>query len=134
MQRRSRFKDLPNWNQVFTGGIGKEAEAENNRALQKLVREETGSHMIIPHTNWNWRWDKLKMSDRNDHVFQFSFLLQVGGWTQVYGDILSFATIRGGSHTAPISQPARSLALFTAFLEGKPLPDAWNSSISWLNK
>ncbi|XP_042484113.1 serine carboxypeptidase-like 45 isoform X2 [Macadamia integrifolia] len=49
---------------------------------------------------------------------------KVGGWTQLYGDILSFATIRGASHTAPFSQPERALVLFNAFLEGKPLPTA----------
>ncbi|KAJ6363562.1 hypothetical protein OIU78_003690 [Salix suchowensis] len=49
---------------------------------------------------------------------------QVGGWTQVYGDNLSFATIRGASHTAPSTQPKRSLLLFKAFLEKKPLPTA----------
>ncbi|KAB1222167.1 Serine carboxypeptidase-like 43 [Morella rubra] len=50
---------------------------------------------------------------------------QVGGWTQVYGNLqLSFATIRGASHTAPASQPARSFTLFKAFLAGKPLPNA----------
>ncbi|KAK7286666.1 hypothetical protein RJT34_21829 [Clitoria ternatea] len=47
---------------------------------------------------------------------------QVAGWTQVYGDILSFATIRGASHEAPFSQPQRSLVLLKAFLEGKSLP------------
>ncbi|GLT71297.1 hypothetical protein SLA2020_433280 [Shorea laevis] len=47
----------------------------------------------------------------------------VGGWTQVYGNLkLSFATIRGASHTAPETQPQRSFALFKAFLAGKPLP------------
>lgn len=53
--------------------------------------------------------------------------VQVGGWTQVYGDILSFATIRGASHEAPFSQPERSLVLFSAFLAGKPLPQALTS-------
>ncbi|XP_038692282.1 serine carboxypeptidase-like 45 [Tripterygium wilfordii] len=48
---------------------------------------------------------------------------QVGGWTQIYGDILSYATIRGASHEAPFSQPERSLVLFNAFVGGKPLPD-----------
>ncbi|KAK7267185.1 hypothetical protein RIF29_19850 [Crotalaria pallida] len=48
---------------------------------------------------------------------------QVAGWTQVYGDILSFATIRGAAHEAPFSQPERSLVLLKSFLEGKPLPD-----------
>ncbi|PIA27343.1 hypothetical protein AQUCO_08000015v1 [Aquilegia coerulea] len=50
---------------------------------------------------------------------------QVGGWTQVYGNILSFATIRGAAHEAPFSQPERSLVLFKAFLEGRPLPEAF---------
>ncbi|XP_040961476.1 serine carboxypeptidase-like 45 isoform X2 [Gossypium hirsutum] len=49
----------------------------------------------------------------------------VGGWTQVYGNILSFATIRGASHEAPFSQPERSLMLFKSFLEGKPLPEVF---------
>ncbi|GMY19404.1 serine carboxypeptidase-like 45 [Fagus crenata] len=50
---------------------------------------------------------------------------QVGGWTQVYGNTqLSFASIRGASHTAPVTQPARSLLLFKSFLAGKPLPEA----------
>ncbi|KAL6576334.1 Serine carboxypeptidase-like 45 [Orobanche hederae] len=47
---------------------------------------------------------------------------QVGGWTQVYGNILSFATIRGASHEAPFSQPQRSFVLFKSFLGGRPLP------------
>ncbi|KAI3525873.1 hypothetical protein L1887_05002 [Cichorium endivia] len=47
---------------------------------------------------------------------------QVGGWTQVYGDVLSYATIRGAAHEAPFTQPGRSLAVFRAFLGGKLLP------------
>lgn len=54
---------------------------------------------------------------------RFLNLSQVAGWTQVYDDILSFATIRGASHEAPFSQPARALVLFKAFLAGKPLPE-----------
>nr|DAD30436.1 TPA_asm: hypothetical protein HUJ06_009287 [Nelumbo nucifera] len=50
---------------------------------------------------------------------------QVGGWTQVYGNVLSFATIRGASHEAPFSQPERSLVLFKSFLEGRPLPEVF---------
>ncbi|XP_030518725.1 serine carboxypeptidase-like 45 isoform X2 [Rhodamnia argentea] len=48
---------------------------------------------------------------------------QVAGWTQVYGDKLSYATIRGASHEAPFSQPERSLVLFSSFLGGGPLPE-----------
>ncbi|KAM3690783.1 hypothetical protein ACJW31_09G146000 [Castanea mollissima] len=49
----------------------------------------------------------------------------IGGWTQVYGKAqLSFASIRGASHTAPATQPERSLVLNKAFLAGLPLPIA----------
>lgn len=48
---------------------------------------------------------------------------QVAGWTTVYGDLLTFATVRGASHMVPYSQPARALHLFKAFLSGKDLPD-----------
>ncbi|KAF3774011.1 hypothetical protein EJ110_NYTH47221 [Nymphaea thermarum] len=48
---------------------------------------------------------------------------QVGGWTIVYGDMLSFATVRGASHLVPSTQPQRALVLFKAFLQGKPLPE-----------
>lgn len=58
----------------------------------------------------------------NFHCFQ------VGGWTQVYGNMLSFATIRGASHEAPFSQPERSLVLFKSFLEGRPLPETFWST------
>ncbi|GAA0156253.1 serine protease [Lithospermum erythrorhizon] len=51
--------------------------------------------------------------------------MQVGGWTQVYGDILTFATIRGAAHEAPFSQPERSLVLFKAFLGGRDLPETF---------
>ncbi|CAN6720102.1 unnamed protein product [Malus baccata var. baccata] len=50
--------------------------------------------------------------------------IRVAGWTQVYSDALSYATIRGAGHEAPISQPERLLLLFTSFLRGKPLPKA----------
>ncbi|XP_050157594.1 serine carboxypeptidase-like 45 [Malus sylvestris] len=49
---------------------------------------------------------------------------QIAGWTQVYSDALSYATIRGAGHKAPISQPERSLLIFTSFLTGMPLPKA----------
>ncbi|CAJ2638058.1 unnamed protein product [Trifolium pratense] len=47
---------------------------------------------------------------------------QVAGWTETYGDNLTFATIKGAGHAAAASQPRRSLRLFKSFIEGKPLP------------
>ncbi|POO00498.1 Serine carboxypeptidase-like [Trema orientale] len=64
---------------------------------------------------------KLKLSTTVPYKAWFENK-KVGGWTQVYGYILSFATIRGASHTAPSTQPARSYLLFKSFLSGKPLP------------
>ncbi|KAJ1436040.1 Serine carboxypeptidase, serine active site [Sesbania bispinosa] len=50
---------------------------------------------------------------------------QVGGWTQVYGDHdLTYATIRGASHSTPTTQPKKSFVLFDSFLRGKRLPKA----------
>ncbi|KAK4488728.1 hypothetical protein RD792_004508 [Penstemon davidsonii] len=65
---------------------------------------------------------ELKLTTTTSYRVWFAGM-QVGGWTQVYGNILSFATIRGASHEAPFSQPERSLVLFKAFLEGRPLPE-----------
>ena len=53
----------------------------------------------------------------------YSFV-QVGGWTQVYGDILVFVLVRGGGHQTPATQLERSLLVLKAFLEGKLLPDS----------
>ncbi|KAL9313989.1 hypothetical protein ACSQ67_019441 [Phaseolus vulgaris] len=50
---------------------------------------------------------------------------QVGGWTQVHGNTLSFATVRGASHEVPFSQPRRSLVLFKSFLKGISLPEVF---------
>ncbi|XP_057870486.1 serine carboxypeptidase-like 46 isoform X1 [Cryptomeria japonica] len=48
---------------------------------------------------------------------------QVAGWTQVYSNILTFATVRGAAHEVPFSQPERSLVLLKAFLSAQPLPN-----------
>ena len=56
---------------------------------------------------------------------RYIFFIQVGGWTQVYGNIqLSFACVRGATPKVLVAQPARSLVLFKAFLVGKPLQEA----------
>ncbi|XP_058764819.1 serine carboxypeptidase-like 45 isoform X2 [Vicia villosa] len=47
---------------------------------------------------------------------------QVAGWTQEYGNFLTFATIKGAGHSAGKFQPERTLVMWKAFLEGKPLP------------
>ncbi|ONK77408.1 uncharacterized protein A4U43_C02F6220 [Asparagus officinalis] len=48
---------------------------------------------------------------------------QVGGFATEYGNILTFATVRGASHMVPFAQPARALALFKSFINGQRLPN-----------
>ncbi|KAK6922464.1 Peptidase S10, serine carboxypeptidase [Dillenia turbinata] len=91
---------------VYSGDQDSVIPLTGSRALVHRLAKELGLNTTVPYRVW----------------FEG---MQVGGWTQVHGDILSFATIRGASHEAPFSQPGRSLGLFKAFLEGRPLPEAF---------
>ncbi|KAK1311478.1 Serine carboxypeptidase-like 42 [Acorus calamus] len=53
---------------------------------------------------------------------------QVGGWATEYGNLLTFATVRGASHMVPYAQPARALRLFQSFVNGQRLPDTAHPS------
>ncbi|CAL1369075.1 unnamed protein product [Linum trigynum] len=88
---------------VYSGDQDSVIPLIGTRKLVNGLAKEMGLNTTVPYSSW----------------FQGR---QVGGWTQVYGDALSFATIRGASHEAPFSQPERSLELFRAFLGGTPLP------------
>ncbi|XVE63745.1 hypothetical protein DITRI_Ditri07aG0044800 [Diplodiscus trichospermus] len=89
---------------VYSGDQDSVIPLTGSRTLVDGLAKELGLETTVPYRVW----------------FEGK---QVGGWTQVYGNILAFATIRGASHEAPFSQPERSLMLFKSFLEGKPLPE-----------
>ncbi|XWS54067.1 hypothetical protein CRYUN_Cryun10bG0057200 [Craigia yunnanensis] len=91
---------------VYSGDQDSVIPLTGSRTLVNRLAKELGLKTTVPYRVW----------------FEGQ---QVGGWTQVYGNILSFATIRGASHEAPFSQPERSLVLFKAFLEGRPLPESF---------
>ncbi|XP_007038110.2 PREDICTED: serine carboxypeptidase-like 45 [Theobroma cacao] len=91
---------------VYSGDQDSVIPLTGSRTLVRGLAKELGLETTVPYRVW----------------FEGK---QVGGWTQVYGNILSFATIRGASHEAPFSQPERSLMLFKSFLEGKPLPEVF---------
>lgn len=61
----------------------------------------------------------LNFGDTNIH---FSGI-KVGGYVVGYQN-LTFVTIRGAGHMVPSSQPARALAFFSSFLDGKLPPAA----------
>lgn len=91
---------------VYSGDQDSVIPLMGSRALVHGLATELGLKTTVPYRVW----------------FEGQ---QVGGWTQVYGNIFSFATVRGASHEAPFSQPERSLVLFRSFLKGNPLPDAF---------
>ncbi|KAJ6672173.1 CARBOXYPEPTIDASE [Salix viminalis] len=91
---------------IYSGDQDSVIPLTGSRTLVHRLAKELGLNTTVPYRAW------------------FAGK-QVGGWTQVYGTILSFATIRGASHEAPFSQPERSLMLFKSFLQGKHLPEVF---------
>ncbi|KAL1813464.1 hypothetical protein ACET3Z_023529 [Daucus carota] len=92
---------------------------------------------VLPLTGTRLLVDRLAKESKLTTTVPYSSWIeggQVGGWTQVYGDHLSYATIRGAAHEAPYTQPERSLVLFKAFVEGKPLPKPIGTSAAKTNK
>ncbi|KDP20921.1 hypothetical protein JCGZ_21392 [Jatropha curcas] len=53
---------------------------------------------------------------------------QVGGWYQEY-EGLTFATFRGAGHDVPTFQPSKSLAFFSAYIQGKSPPSSRNETV-----
>lgn len=90
---------------IFSGDQDSVVPLIGTRLLVKNLAKELGLNTTVPYRFW--------LQDK-----------QVGGWTEAYGDILTYATVRGAAHEAPFSQPARSLVLFSSFVQGKPLPDS----------
>ncbi|CAL1374418.1 unnamed protein product [Linum trigynum] len=90
---------------VYSGDQDSVVPFIGTRTLVNRLATKMGLNTTVPYKPW------------------FDCDKQVGGWTQVYGENnkLSFATIRGASHLAAASSPKRSLALFAAFVAGKPL-------------
>ncbi|TKY60540.1 Serine carboxypeptidase 45 [Spatholobus suberectus] len=89
---------------IYSGDQDSVIPLTGSRTLVQKLARQLGLNTTVPYRVW----------------FEGQ---QVGGWTQVYGDTLTFATVRGASHEAPFSQPERSLVLFKSFLEDRPLPE-----------
>ncbi|KAK7399272.1 hypothetical protein VNO78_10452 [Psophocarpus tetragonolobus] len=89
---------------IYSGDQDSVIPLTGSRTLVQKLAKQVGLNTTVPYRVW----------------FEGQ---QVGGWTQVYGNILSFATVRGASHEVPFSQPERSLVLFKSFLEDRPLPE-----------
>lgn len=114
---------------LYSGDQDSVLPLTGTRTLVTGLAKDLGLNTTVPYGAW-FEGRQVRNSNSNvNNVWLYVItknmaFLQVGGWTQVYGEFLSFATIRGASHEAPFSQPERSLVLFSSFVEGKPLPRA----------
>ena len=52
---------------------------------------------------------------------KYEYDLKVGGWVTEYGNLLTFATVKGGAKMVAYSQPGRTFQLFKSFVHGERL-------------
>ncbi|GAB2213210.1 hypothetical protein Droror1_Dr00021232 [Drosera rotundifolia] len=99
---------VPVW--VFSGDQDSVVPLLGSRSLVRELAEELNFTTTVPYGAWYHKG-------------------QVGGWTIQYGEMLTFATVRGASHMVPFAQPSRALHLFSDFVRGRQLPSTMQPSI-----
>ncbi|XP_078434011.1 serine carboxypeptidase-like 42 [Wolffia australiana] len=100
---------IPVW--IFSGDQDSVVPLLGSRTLVRELAHELRLKVTVPYGAW----------------FHSG---QVGGWATEYGNILTFATVRGASHMVPYAQPARALTLFNSFVKGRPPPNSTHPPIS----
>ncbi|CAI0625463.1 unnamed protein product [Linum tenue] len=93
---------IPVW--IFSGDQDSVVPLMGSRTLVRQLADDLKFKVTVPYSTW---------FHKN----------QVAGWVTEYGNLLTFATVRGAAHMVPYAQPSRALHLFSAFLRGKRLPD-----------
>ncbi|XP_019416315.1 PREDICTED: serine carboxypeptidase-like 42 isoform X2 [Lupinus angustifolius] len=99
---------IPVW--IFSGDQDAVVPLLGTRTLIRELAQELNFNITVPYGAWFHNG-------------------QVGGWAIEYGNILTFATVRGAGHMVPYAQPSRSLHLFSDFVLGRRLPNATRPSI-----
>ncbi|KAL0908240.1 hypothetical protein M5K25_022725 [Dendrobium thyrsiflorum] len=99
--KRILRKHIPVW--VFSGDQDSVVPLLSSRTLVRELAHDMRFVVTLPYTAWFHKG-------------------QVGGWVTEYGNILTFATVRGAAHMVPYSQPNRALLLFKSFVNGRRLP------------
>ncbi|CAF2223575.1 hypothetical protein BRARA_H00544 [Brassica rapa] len=100
--KRILTRKIPIW--VFSGDEDSVIPLLGSRTLVKELAEDLNFNTTVPYGAWFHKG-------------------QVGGWVIEYGDILTFATVRGAAHMVPYAQPSRALHLFSSFVLGRRLPN-----------
>ncbi|GKU90586.1 hypothetical protein SLEP1_g4567 [Rubroshorea leprosula] len=99
---------VPVW--VFSGDQDSVIPLLSSRTLVRELAHELKFKITVPYGAWFHKG-------------------QVAGWATEYGNLLTFATVRGAAHMVPYAQPSRSLHLFSSFVHGRRLPNNTRPSI-----
>ncbi|OIW14475.1 hypothetical protein TanjilG_19891 [Lupinus angustifolius] len=99
---------IPVW--VFSGDQDSVVPLLGSRTLIRELAHELKFKITVPYGAWFHKG-------------------QVGGWVTEYGNLLTFATVRGAAHMVPYAQPSRALHLFSSFVHGRRLPNTTKPSI-----
>ncbi|KAK7255756.1 hypothetical protein RIF29_29175 [Crotalaria pallida] len=99
---------IPVW--VFSGDQDSVVPLLGSRTLIRELAHELQFKITVPYGGWFHQG-------------------QVGGWVTEYGNLLTFATVRGAAHMVPYAQPSRALHLFSSFVRGRRLPNTTSTSI-----
>lgn len=99
---------IPVW--VFSGDQDSVVPMLGSRTLVRELAHDLKFKITVPYGAWFHKG-------------------QVGGWATEYGNLLTFATVRGAAHMVPYAQPSRALHLFSSFVRGRRLPSASRDSI-----
>ncbi|XP_071692587.1 serine carboxypeptidase-like 42 [Rutidosis leptorrhynchoides] len=99
---------IPVW--IFSGDQDSVVPLLGSRTLVRELAHDLHFEATVPYTAWFHKG-------------------QVGGWITEYGNLLTFATVRGAAHMVPYAQPDRALHLFSSFVRGHRLPNNTRPSI-----
>ncbi|KVH87416.1 Peptidase S10, serine carboxypeptidase [Cynara cardunculus var. scolymus] len=99
---------IPVW--IFSGDQDSVVPLLGSRTLVRELAHDLQFKVTVPYAVWFHKG-------------------QVGGWVTEYGNLLTFATVRGAAHMVPYAQPSRALHLFTSFVHGQRLPNNTRPSI-----
>ncbi|CAD5318381.1 unnamed protein product [Arabidopsis thaliana] len=92
----------PVW--IFSGDQDSVIPLQSSRTLVRELAEDLNFKTTIPYGAWFHKE-------------------QVGGWVTEYGNLLTFATVRGAAHMVPYAEPSRALHMFSSFMNGRRLPN-----------
>ncbi|KAI3825863.1 hypothetical protein L1987_07555 [Smallanthus sonchifolius] len=99
---------IPVW--IFSGDQDSVVPLLGSRTLVRELAHDLEFNVTVPYGAWFHKG-------------------QVGGWVTEYGNLLTFATVRGAAHMVPYAQPSRALHMFTSFIRGSRLPNNTHPSI-----